>query len=240
MSVGTELCATNSGPIARISHQSLAHYQLREETVSGLFAGTKATRNIRCALLAGTMMLPTMAVPQAAMAGDSDSGQLRADAIILAQAPAQAPAVDPQTGKPVPKGPPPKGAQPQLKGPQSAQPPAGAGPDPPAPGGAGPPPPGRSRWAAPGRATAEARCAAEEQSTGADQCCARRAAAARSSCAAAGCTAAEGRRAAQGHSTAPRQRRARRAAAARSRRTTARRASAEGRRAAEERSTAAG
>jgi outer membrane protein OmpA-like peptidoglycan-associated protein len=108
--------------------------------VSGLFAGTKTTRNIRCALLAGTMMLPAMAVPQATMAGDSESAQLRADAIILAQAPAQTPAVDPQTGKPVPKGPPPKGTQPQPKGPQSAQPPAGAAAPPPA--AAGGPPPG--------------------------------------------------------------------------------------------------
>jgi outer membrane protein OmpA-like peptidoglycan-associated protein len=106
-----------------------------EETVPGLFAGNKTNRNIRYALLAGTMMLPALAVPQASIAADGGSAQLREGAIILAQAPAQAPAIDPQTGKPVPKGPPPKGAQPQPKGPQSAQPPAGAAAPPAAAGG---------------------------------------------------------------------------------------------------------
>jgi hypothetical protein len=95
--------------------------------VKGLFAGTKSTRNIRYALLAGTMMLPPFAVPQASMAADSASAQLRESAIVLAQVPAQAPAIDPQAGKPLPEGPPPKGAQPQPKGSQSAQPPAAAG-----------------------------------------------------------------------------------------------------------------
>jgi outer membrane protein OmpA-like peptidoglycan-associated protein len=107
--------------------------------VSGLFAENNTKRNIRYALLAGTMMLPALAVPQATMAGDGVSAQSREGAVILAQAPAQAPAVDPQTGKPVPKGPPPKGAQPQPKGPQAAQPPAGAAAPPAAAGG---PPPG--------------------------------------------------------------------------------------------------
>jgi outer membrane protein OmpA-like peptidoglycan-associated protein len=81
--------------------------------------------NIRYALLAGTMLLPAIAVPQASVAADSFAARASEGAIILAQAPA----IDPQTGKPYPKGVQPKGPQP--KGPSGAQPggqpPAGAG-----------------------------------------------------------------------------------------------------------------
>jgi len=101
--------------------------------VSGLFMRNKINRNIRGALLAGTMMLPVFAVPQAgaaqeALAADSSSAQPNAGAIILAQAQA----IDPATGKPLPKGVPPKGNQPPAKGPPAAapsgQPPAAAAP----------------------------------------------------------------------------------------------------------------
>jgi outer membrane protein OmpA-like peptidoglycan-associated protein len=101
--------------------------------VSGLFAGIKMNQNIRYALLAGTMLLPAIAVPQAGMAAaglaaaglaaDSVSARSSEGAIILAQA------IDPATGKP--KGPPPKGAQPPPKGPPAGGPPPGAGGPPP-------------------------------------------------------------------------------------------------------------
>jgi outer membrane protein OmpA-like peptidoglycan-associated protein len=101
--------------------------QTSEETVSGLFRRIKLNRNFRCALLAGTMMLPAIAVPTARAADGSaasssqyasqDSSQ---DGTIIL---AQAPAVDPQTGKPLPKGVPPKGNnQPPPKGAQGGQP----------------------------------------------------------------------------------------------------------------------
>ncbi len=81
-----------------------------EETVSGLFAGIKVNQTIRCALLAGTM-LPAVAIAQTGMAADALSSA--EGAIILAQAPA----IDPATGKPLPKGaqPQPKAVQPQPK-----------------------------------------------------------------------------------------------------------------------------
>src|SRR5712671_3272250 len=83
-------------------------------------------QNIRYALLAGTMLLPAIAVPQASMAADAVSARSSEGAIMLAQAPA----IDPATGKPYPKGVAPKGAQPPPKGPP-AGPPAGAGGPPP-------------------------------------------------------------------------------------------------------------
>jgi outer membrane protein OmpA-like peptidoglycan-associated protein len=90
-------------------------------------------QNIRYALLAGTMLLPAIAVPQAGMAAaglaaaglaaDGVSARSSEGAIILAQA------IDPATGKP--KAPPPKGAQPPPKGPPAGGPPPGAGGPPP-------------------------------------------------------------------------------------------------------------
>jgi outer membrane protein OmpA-like peptidoglycan-associated protein len=104
--------------------------------VSGLFLKIKINGNIRCALLAGSMMLPILAVPQAGTAADTSSVQASAAAIILAQAVPQGQAIDPATGKPLPKGVPPKGNQPPPKGPAAvppgAQPPAAATPPQPA------------------------------------------------------------------------------------------------------------
>jgi outer membrane protein OmpA-like peptidoglycan-associated protein len=97
--------------------------------VSGLFAGINLNRNFRYALLAGTVMLPTIAVP-AARAADSSSVSAsqhssQSGTIILAQAPA----VDPKTGKPLPKGVQPKGNnQPPPKGAQGGPPPGGQPP----------------------------------------------------------------------------------------------------------------
>jgi outer membrane protein OmpA-like peptidoglycan-associated protein len=98
--------------------------------VSGIFLKIKINGNIRCALLAGSMMLPVLAVPQAGTAADTSSVQASEGAIILAQA------IDPATGKPLPKGVPPKGNQPPPKGPAAvapgAHPPAAATPPQPA------------------------------------------------------------------------------------------------------------
>jgi outer membrane protein OmpA-like peptidoglycan-associated protein len=92
----------------------------------------KSNGNIRHALLAGTMMLPVIAVPQAGMAADSSSAQATEGTIILAQAAPQGQAIDPATGKPLPKGVQPKGNQPPPKGPAAvppgAHPPAAAVP----------------------------------------------------------------------------------------------------------------
>jgi outer membrane protein OmpA-like peptidoglycan-associated protein len=98
--------------------------------VSGLFAGIKMNQNMRYALLAGTMLLPAIVVPQTSMAADGVSAQPSEGVIILAQA------IDPATGKPVQKGAPPKGNQPPPKGPppnlqHQGGPPAGAGGPPP-------------------------------------------------------------------------------------------------------------
>jgi outer membrane protein OmpA-like peptidoglycan-associated protein len=98
--------------------------------VSGLFAGIKMNQNMRYALLAGTMLLPAVAVPQAGMAADGAFARSGEGVIILAQA------IDPATGKPVQKGAPPKGNQPPPKGPppnlqHQGGPPAGAGGPPP-------------------------------------------------------------------------------------------------------------
>jgi outer membrane protein OmpA-like peptidoglycan-associated protein len=86
-------------------------------------------QNLRYALLAGTMLLPTFAAPQAGMAADSASIGSDERPMMLAQAPA----VDPATGKPYPKGAPPKGAAPPPKGPAAGAPPPPAAAAPPAP-----------------------------------------------------------------------------------------------------------
>jgi len=87
-------------------------------------------QNVRYALLAGTMLLPTFAAPQAGMAADSASVGSDERPMMLAQAPA----IDPATGKPYPKGAPPKGAVPPPKAPPAAAaPPPPPGPPPGAP-----------------------------------------------------------------------------------------------------------
>jgi outer membrane protein OmpA-like peptidoglycan-associated protein len=112
-----------------------------EETVSGPFAGIKLHQKIRYALLAGTM-LPAVAIAPAGMAADALSS---AQGVIIL---AQAPAIDPATGKPLPKGaqPQPKAGQPQPKAavqpqpqPNAVQPQPKAVQSTPTPGG---PPPG--------------------------------------------------------------------------------------------------
>jgi len=107
--------------------------------VSTPFAGIKLNQKIRYALLAGTMLLPATFVAQASMA-DSFSAQSSEGVIILAQA------IDPATGKPLPKGvqpkgPPPKGAQPPPGPPPGGHPPPGAGTPPKVPQGQVTPPP---------------------------------------------------------------------------------------------------
>ncbi len=110
----------------------------------GPFAGIKMNQKIRYALLAGTM-LPAIALPQAGMAWDSLPTPSAEGVIILAQAPA----IDPATGKPYPKGtqPQPK-AGPALKGPPPGPPPKGPPPGPP-PGGAQSTPQGTPQGAQP-------------------------------------------------------------------------------------------
>jgi outer membrane protein OmpA-like peptidoglycan-associated protein len=95
--------------------------------VSGQFAGNKMNQNIRYVLLAGTVLLPAITAPQAGTAADGASAASAQPLIMLAQAPA----IDPATGKPLPKGVPPKGAAP---------PPKGLTPGGPTPGAGGPPP----------------------------------------------------------------------------------------------------
>src|SRR5262245_28108564 len=85
------------------------------------------------------MLLPATFVAQASMA-DSFSAQSSEGVIILAQA------IDPATGKPLPKGvqpkgPPPKGAQPPPGPPPGGHPPPGAGTPPKVPQGQVTPPP---------------------------------------------------------------------------------------------------
>src|SRR5262245_66526058 len=84
------------------------------------------------------MLLPATFVAQASMA-DSFSAQSSEGVIILAQA------IDPATGKPLPKGvqpkgPPPKGAQPPPGPPPGGHPPPGAGTPTKVPRGEVPPP----------------------------------------------------------------------------------------------------
>jgi outer membrane protein OmpA-like peptidoglycan-associated protein len=98
--------------------------------VSGHFATKKMSRNVHFALLAGTVMLPSLALAQAATGPGAVKGtipasvvaQPAAGAIILAQATPTDP-----NAKPQPKGAQPKGNQPPAKGPPGT-PPAAARP----------------------------------------------------------------------------------------------------------------
>src|SRR5437870_3605041 len=93
-------CATNSGPNAPLSHSRRRTAISGGNPCRGQFAGNKMNRNIRYALLAGTVLLPVIAAPQAGKAADSVSAASTEPLIMLAQAPA----IDPATGKPYPKG----------------------------------------------------------------------------------------------------------------------------------------
>ena len=74
--------------------------------------------SIRCALLAGSMLTVLPLAGQAA-----DEGRMAASAMAPTLL-AQAPAIDPQTGKPLPKGVAPKGPPPQAQPPAPPPPPA--------------------------------------------------------------------------------------------------------------------
>jgi hypothetical protein len=85
-----------------MGHELMTNKTARNKIARNKATGSKMNQTIRCALLAGTM-LTVLALARTADAQTAADPQ---SPVILAQAP---PAVDPQTGRPLPKGVLPKG-----------------------------------------------------------------------------------------------------------------------------------